>query len=184
MCRKVYYTHCIPSACFGHSCGHFQGAALQRIHTLKYYRSQWNQWTIYIYSALAPWLLVIFGCSPTWICSWKGLVMTHETTLYWTRRPSWAPFAKRHSRNASNNGRTAGRSVFNHKETTSKGIRVADLQVCKCIFPGQRSDTFWTGLVYADWPTDVVHIHICADWPTNVVHINTYCHSGGWIHFT
>ena len=37
---------------------------------------------------------------------------------------------------------TAGRSVFNHKENISKGIRVADLQARKFIFPGQRSDTF------------------------------------------
>ena len=43
--------------------------------------------------------------------------------------------------------RPTGRSVISHKETTSKGIRVADLQACKCIFPGQRSDTFWTGHV-------------------------------------
>ena len=28
-----------------------------------------------------------------------------------------------------------------------KGIRVADLQACKCFFPGQRSDTFRTGHV-------------------------------------
>ena len=32
--------------------------------------------------------------------------------------------------------------MFSHRETTSKGIRVSDLQACKCIFPGQRSDTF------------------------------------------
>ena len=71
----------------------------------------------------------------------------HETTLYGTRRPSCTPFAKRHSRNALNKGGTARKSVFSHKETTSKGIRFADLQACKCIFPGQRSDTFWTALV-------------------------------------
>jgi len=41
---------------------------------------------------------------------------------------------KRHSRNASNNGGTAGRSVFIHKETTSKGIRVADLQAVNVFF--------------------------------------------------
>jgi len=29
----VYYTHRIPSTCFGHSCGHLQGGALQRIDT-------------------------------------------------------------------------------------------------------------------------------------------------------
>jgi len=46
---------------------------------------------------------------------------------------------KRHSRNAANNGGTAGTSVFSHKETASKGIRVADLQACKCIFPDQVS---------------------------------------------
>jgi len=27
---NVYYTHCIPPTCFGHSCGHLQGGALQR----------------------------------------------------------------------------------------------------------------------------------------------------------
>jgi hypothetical protein len=37
------------------------------------------------------------------------------------------------------------------KETTSKWIRVADLQACKCIFPDQRSDTFWTALVNCSW---------------------------------
>ena len=96
---------------------------------------------------LPTWLLAIFGCSLTWKRSWKGLDLSHETTLYGTRRPSCIPFAKRHCRNASNNGGTAGRSVFSHKETTSKGIRVVDLQACKCIFPAQRSDTFWTGHV-------------------------------------
>ena len=40
-------------------------------------------------------------------------------------------------RHASNNGRTAGISVFTHKGTTSKGIRVADLQACKCVFPAK-----------------------------------------------
>jgi hypothetical protein len=40
---KVYYTHCIPPTCFGHSCVHLQGGALQKIYISKYYRSQWNQ---------------------------------------------------------------------------------------------------------------------------------------------
>jgi hypothetical protein len=35
----VYYTHCVPSNCFSHSCGHLQGCALQRTYTSKYYRS-------------------------------------------------------------------------------------------------------------------------------------------------
>jgi hypothetical protein len=85
---------------------------------------------------------------PTWKRSWKGLDLSHETTLYGTCRPSSTPFAKRHTRNASNNGGTTGRSVFSHEETTSEGIRVAEVQACKCIFPGQRSDTFWTAHVY------------------------------------
>jgi len=37
--------------------------------------------------------------------------------------------------------------MFSNKETTSKAIRVAVLQACKCIFPGHRLDTFWTGHV-------------------------------------
>ena len=85
---------------------------------------------------------------PTWKRSWKGLDLCQETTLCGTRRLICTPFAKRLSRNAPNNGGTAGRSVFSHKKTTSKGIRVADFQACKCIFPGQSSDTFWTGLVH------------------------------------
>ena len=35
---KVYDTHCISATCFGHSCGHPQGGALQSIYTWKYYR--------------------------------------------------------------------------------------------------------------------------------------------------
>jgi hypothetical protein len=90
------------------------------------------------------WVLAIFGWSPTWKRSWKGLDLSHETTLYGTRRASCIPFAKWHSRNVSKNGWTAGSSVFCHKDTSSKGIRVADLQACKYIFRGQRSDTLWT----------------------------------------
>jgi hypothetical protein len=44
-CMKVYYTHPIRPTGFGHSCGHFQGAALQRIDASKHYRSFWNQCT-------------------------------------------------------------------------------------------------------------------------------------------
>jgi hypothetical protein len=36
-CIKVYYTHHTPPTCFGHSCGHPQGGALQRIAASKYY---------------------------------------------------------------------------------------------------------------------------------------------------
>jgi len=97
---------------------------------------------------LPTWLLAIFGCSATWKRSWKGLDLSHHTSLLGTWRPSCTPFAKQHSRNPSNNGGNAGRIVFNHKETTSMGIGVADLQACKCIILDQRTDTFWTGLVY------------------------------------
>jgi len=38
-CMKVYYTHRIPPTCFGHSSGRLQRGVLQRIDTLKYYRS-------------------------------------------------------------------------------------------------------------------------------------------------
>jgi hypothetical protein len=41
----------------------------------------------------------------------ESVDLSHETTLYATRRLSFTPFAKRHSRNASNNGGTAGRSL-------------------------------------------------------------------------
>jgi hypothetical protein len=42
---QLHYTHCIPSTCFGHSCGHLQGGALQGTDTSKYYRSILNQRT-------------------------------------------------------------------------------------------------------------------------------------------
>jgi hypothetical protein len=44
-CMQLYYTHCIPSKCFGHSCGHLQGGVLQGIDTSKYYKSILNQLT-------------------------------------------------------------------------------------------------------------------------------------------
>jgi hypothetical protein len=38
-CMKVYYKHIIPPTCFGHSCGHPEGGALQRMDTSRYYKS-------------------------------------------------------------------------------------------------------------------------------------------------
>jgi len=37
------HTHSIPPTCFGHSCGHPRGSALQRIDTSKCYRSFWTE---------------------------------------------------------------------------------------------------------------------------------------------
>ena len=37
-CKKVHYTHRIPLTRFGHSYGHHQEGALQRIEALKYCR--------------------------------------------------------------------------------------------------------------------------------------------------
>jgi len=100
---------------------------------------------------LPTWLLAFYGCSPSWKRSWKRRDLSYETTLFGTRLPNCTPFAKRHSRNALSNGGTAGRIVFSHKETISKGISVADLKACKCIFAGQMSDTIWTALVLFKW---------------------------------
>jgi len=36
------------------------------------------------------------------------------------------------------------------KETTSKGIRVSDVKINKCIFADQRSDTFCTAHIFHD----------------------------------
>ena len=47
-------------------------------------------------------------------------------------------------RHASNNGGTAGRSVWSPKGTTLRLIRCPTLQVSQFLFPGQRSDTFLT----------------------------------------
>ena len=52
---NAYYTHCIPPTCFGHSCGHLQGSALQRTDTSQYYRSSWT----YAQILLTPWLRVL-----------------------------------------------------------------------------------------------------------------------------
>jgi hypothetical protein len=37
-CIEVYHTHRMPPTCVGHSCGHLQGGALQRIDTWKHYK--------------------------------------------------------------------------------------------------------------------------------------------------
>ena len=96
---------------------------------------------------LPIWLLVIFGCSPNWKCRWTGPDLSQEKTLCGTRRPSCTRFHKKLSRNASSNGRTAGRSVCITKETTLKGIRVSDVKINNCIFADQRPDTFCTAHV-------------------------------------
>ena len=77
----------------------------------------------------------------------KGTRLNQEKTLCRTWQPSWTWFHKKLSRNVSNNGRTAGRSVCITKEITLKGIRVSDIQINNCIFANQRYDTFWTHLV-------------------------------------
>ena len=93
--------------------------------------------------------------------------MRHKTTLYGTRRPSSTPFAKRHSRNASNNGGTAGRRVFSHSETTSKGIRVSDLQACKCIFPAK-------GRILFEQASYIANIHNKRQEPTDINFIRVF----------
>ena len=130
-----------------------RGNCIMTTHQLiprNWFKVSWPNTTFLWFDRLPTfpsWLLAIFGCSNTWKGSWKGLDLTHERT-YGTRWPSFTQFTKRHSRNASNNGETAGRSVFSHRETTLNGIRVSELQACKCISPGQRLDTFWTGHIH------------------------------------
>jgi hypothetical protein len=120
-----------------------RGSCIMTTHHLipcNWFKLSWPNTIFLLFDRLPTfptWLLATFGCSPTWKSSWKGLDLSHETTLHGTRRPSCTPFAKRHSRNTSNNGETAGISVFSHKETISKRIRVSDLQACKCIFPAK-----------------------------------------------
>ena len=152
---KSFVTFVMLCGARDRTCGQREGGScIMTSHQLiprNWFKCSWSNTTFLWFDrlpTLPTWLLVIFGSSPIWKCSWKGLDLSDETTLYGTQRPSCTPFTKRHSKNASNDGRTAERSVFSHKETTLKGIRVADLQVCKCIFPGQRSDTFWTALIY------------------------------------
>jgi len=137
------------------SCGQRErGSCIMTMHKLiprNWFKLSWPNTTFLWFNrlpTLPTWLLAIVGRSPTWKCSWKGPDLSHEMALYGTWQTSCTPFAKRHSRNASNNDGTTGRSVFGHKESTLKGIRVADLQACKCIFPGQRSDTFLTAHVF------------------------------------
>ena len=77
----------------------------------------------------------VFGCKC--YCCWSSLC-----------QPSCTWFHKKLSRNASSNGRTAGRSVCITKETTLKGIRVSDVKINNCVFADQRSDTFCTAHVW------------------------------------
>jgi hypothetical protein len=79
-------------------------------------------------------------------------MVTSNSTVF--KEANLYSIRKEDSRNASKNDGTAGRSVFNHKETTSKGIRYADLQACKCISSGQRSDTFRTGQIHVRADTE------------------------------
>jgi len=90
-----------------------RGSCIMTTHQLiprNWFRLSWPNTTFLWFDrlpTLLTWLPVTFGCSPTWKRSWKAPDLSHEMTLYVTRRPSCTPFAKRHSRNALNNGGTA-----------------------------------------------------------------------------
>lgn len=70
---------------------------------------------------------------------------------------NWASFPERSSWNSSINGRTAGISACNFKDSTLKVIMVSEFCVSKYIFPGQRSDLFEQGLQC--WNHFVMCIH-------------------------
>lgn len=42
-CIKVTYKHSMPPTCYGHSCGHPKGEALQRIDMSRYYEGLWTK---------------------------------------------------------------------------------------------------------------------------------------------
>jgi hypothetical protein len=164
------------------------GSCIRTMHQLipcNWFKLSWPNTTFLWFErlyTLPTWLLEIFGCSPTWKCSWKdsNWVMRH-----YTMTPNCTPFTKRNSRNALKNGGTAGRSVFSHKETTSKGIRIANLQVCKSVFSRQRSDTFWSGNMflynysYVDFITVIRYPDDChgSDWNMLVRNTNVTEHT-------
>ena len=97
---KHWFGTCHSDRWFGN------GSCIMTTHQLiprNWFKRSWPNTTFLWFDrlpTLPTWLLVIFGCSPSWKCSWKGLDLTHETILYGTRWPSCTPFAKRHSRNA------------------------------------------------------------------------------------
>jgi hypothetical protein len=80
-----------------------RGSCIMTTHQLiprNWFKLSWPNTTFLWFDrlpALPTWVLAIFGCSPTWKRSLKGLDLSHEKTLYGTRRPCCTPFAKRHS---------------------------------------------------------------------------------------
>ena len=62
------------------------------------WKSRKTSWTTFLWfdTLLTPpiWLLAIFGSSRTWKRSWKGLDLSHETSLYGRQRPSCTPFGR------------------------------------------------------------------------------------------
>jgi hypothetical protein len=91
---------------------------------------------------------------PLWFLAIPNIEDTAKRLLFWMRTSyrtqgrSCTPFQNKPSRSASGDGRTAGLSVWSHKEPTLKGIRYCNHPDTEFCFPGPRSDTFWTGLVY------------------------------------
>lgn len=111
----------------------------------------WLSWphttflVFFMLPTLPAWLLVISGCFSSWIFCWKEPDLRHQQTLCKTWWPSYTPFTKRPSKNASNNARTAGTSVCSPKKNTLKKIRVSNLHVTTAnyIFPCQMFNTFF-----------------------------------------
>jgi hypothetical protein len=77
----------------------------------------------------------------------RGLLEKYPTLFFLCEHLMDYNLARLHER-ASNNGGTAGRSVWSPKGTTLRVIRCPTLQVRQFPFPGQRSDTFLTDHVY------------------------------------
>jgi hypothetical protein len=74
-CKDVYYKHSIPPTCFGHSCGHPKGDALQKMDTSRYCKKFVEQCTYVTYILLYAFvgLTTICNChlvvKPTTICN-------------------------------------------------------------------------------------------------------------------
>jgi hypothetical protein len=110
------------------------------------------------------WPGVTFFYSQRWKCCWRRIGFETQRRQNEMRQSSCWLFQRVSSKSASDNGRTAGTSVWCLKGPTLKGIRTATPWVSQSVFPDPWLDTFWSGHVdKCSWKQCYVTV-ICKTW--------------------